>query len=104
MGGRCGCWCGTCAMLMRPTVRVRRYSGNRDCLVGTPVASRSEPETESLVGLPANTIVLRADLRGDPTVAEFIDRVRAMCLSAFEHHDVPFEKVVEQLAPTRDQS
>ncbi|MGB2570895.1 amino acid adenylation domain-containing protein [Micromonospora citrea] len=81
-----------------------RYSGQRDFAVGSPVAGRSRTELEGLVGFFVNNLVLRADLDGDPTVGELLDRVRAACLDAYAHADVPFDQLVEELRPARDRA
>jgi len=78
-----------------------RASGQDDLLVGMPVANRDRPELEGLVGLLANTLVLRADLSGDPTFRELLGRVRGRVLEAFAHQEVPFAKVVEAVEPDR---
>ena len=78
-------------------VLLHRYSGQDRLLVGTPVTDRSKRETERLIGLFVNTIVLRADLRDDPTVRAFLARARTEILDAMAHADLPFEKVVEGL-------
>ncbi|MBA3824862.1 MAG: amino acid adenylation domain-containing protein, partial [Ktedonobacterales bacterium] len=74
-----------------------RYSGQADFVVGTPVAGRRQRETEGLVGLFVNTLAIRADLQGDPTFRQVLTRVRETCLGAFEHEDLPFEKLVDAL-------
>ncbi|WP_103349446.1 non-ribosomal peptide synthetase [Amycolatopsis sp. CA-128772] len=80
------------------------YSGQPDVLFGTPVAGRPHPDVERTVGSFANTVVLRADLSGEPTARELLARVRQTCLAAFAHQDLPFEKLVETLSPERDLS
>ncbi|MGW5937077.1 amino acid adenylation domain-containing protein [Streptomyces celluloflavus] len=82
-------------------VLLARLSGNDDIVVGTPVAHRTQPELEPLVGLFVNTLVLRTDLSGDPTFHEALRRVAAVCLAAYDHQDIPFERLVEQLKPER---
>ncbi|MFC4149886.1 amino acid adenylation domain-containing protein [Micromonospora mangrovi] len=81
-----------------------RYSGQRDFAVGSPVAGRPRTELEPLVGFFVNNLVLRADLTGDPTVGELLDRVRATCLDAYAHADVPFDRLVDELRPVRDRA
>ena len=80
------------------------YSGQHDVLFGTPVAGRPHPDVERTVGSFANTVVLRADLSGSPTARQVLARTRRTCLAAFAHQDLPFEKIVETLAPERDLS
>jgi amino acid adenylation domain-containing protein len=83
---------------------LHRYTGEEDLWVGTPVANRSRAELEGLVGLFVNTVVLRADAGGDPGFAELLARVREATLAAFARRDLPFERLVEELAPARDLS
>lgn len=81
-----------------------RYTGQEDISIGSPVAGRSLPEVSNLIGLFINTIVLRADLSNNPTFREFLGQVRNTTLSAYEHSDLPFEKLVEELQPVRSLS
>src|SRR5918992_528376 len=83
-------------------VVLSRYSGQEDVPVGTTVLGRGRPELERLVGLFVNVVVLRLDVSGDPSFRELLARVREVTLGAFDHQEVPFEKVVERLAPVRD--
>ncbi|MFL6234488.1 MAG: amino acid adenylation domain-containing protein, partial [Thermoanaerobaculia bacterium] len=83
---------------------LQRYTGRRDVIVGTPIAGRNRAETEPLIGLFLNNLVLRTGFEGDPGAAELLERVRRITLEAFAHQDLPFEKLVEELAPERNLS
>ena len=85
-------------------VLLYRYSGQEDIVVGSPIANRCVTELEPLIGFFVNTLVLRVDLSGNPTFEELISRVREVCLAAYEHQDLPFEKLVRELKAERDQS
>jgi amino acid adenylation domain-containing protein/non-ribosomal peptide synthase protein (TIGR01720 family) len=78
-----------------------RLSGRERLSVGTPIANRSRVELEGLIGFFANLLVLRGDLSGDPSARDLVARVRQDCLAAYAHQEVPFEKLVEELAPER---
>jgi amino acid adenylation domain-containing protein len=81
-----------------------RYTGQVDIAVGSPIANRSLSELEELIGFFVNTLVLRVDLSGNPTFQELLKRVQTVTLNAYAHQDLPFEKLVEALQPTRDLS
>ncbi|WP_420127866.1 amino acid adenylation domain-containing protein [Longimicrobium sp.] len=78
-----------------------RLAGQDDVVVGTPTANRGRAEIEGLIGLFVNTLALRVDLSGSPTVAELLGRVKARALEAQANQDLPFEKVVERVRPAR---
>ena len=80
---------------------IHRYTGQDDIVVGTPFANRDRSELEGLIGFLVNSLVLRVDFSGDPTFRELIARVRRVALEAYEHQDLPFEKLVSELRPER---
>jgi len=86
------------------SVLLRRYSGQEDIVVGMPTASRDHEEIEGLIGFFVNALVLRLDLSGDPSFADLLQRARETSLDAIAHHELPFEKLVEELQPARDPS
>ncbi len=81
---------------------LQRYTGQDDIVVGSPIANRNRSEIEEVVGFFVNSLVLRTDLSGNPTFREIIHRVREVTLKAYEFQDMPFEKLVEELAPERN--
>ncbi|MGK3988241.1 amino acid adenylation domain-containing protein [Sorangium sp. So ce136] len=81
-----------------------RHAGTFDISVGTPVTNRSRAELEGLVGCFANTVVLRADLSGDPSFVRLLARVTQTVREAQTHQEVPFDQVVEAVSPVRDLS
>jgi putative pyridoxal-dependent aspartate 1-decarboxylase len=81
-----------------------RYSGQEDIAVGSSIAGRRQRELEGLIGFFVNTLVLRSDLGGDPTFRALLGRVKVALLEAYEHQDVPFERVVDAVVKERDLS
>ncbi|HTG33799.1 MAG TPA: amino acid adenylation domain-containing protein, partial [Thermoanaerobaculia bacterium] len=81
--------------------QLSRYTGERDLVVGTPVAGRDRRETEDLIGFLVNTLALRTDLSGDPAFLELLARVRAAAVADFVHQELPFARLVEELRPER---
>ncbi len=82
-------------------ILLHRYTGRSSIVLGTPVANRPTVELEAMIGLFVNTVVMRGDLAGDPTVRELLVRTRNEWLEANEHGDYPFEKIVDLVRPDR---
>ncbi|HEX8186687.1 MAG TPA: amino acid adenylation domain-containing protein, partial [Blastocatellia bacterium] len=85
-------------------VLLYRYSGQRDILVGTPIANRNREELEPLIGFFVNTLVMRVKVESEATFREVIRRAKESAMGGYEHQEVAFEKVVEELRPERDLS
>ena len=83
---------------------LHRYTGQEDILVGTPVAGRGRPQTETLIGFFVNTLVLRTEVTDDLRFLDLLARVREVALEAQAHAEVPFEMLVEALQPERSLS
>jgi len=86
------------------TALLHRYCGQDDIAIGTPIAGRNRAEVEGLIGFFVNTLILRSDLRDNPTFAELLGRVRDVAIDAYNNQDIPFEKLVEELNPQRSLS
>ena len=85
-------------------VLLHRYSGQDDVIVGTASASRGRPELAPLIGYLVNTLPIRTDVSGDPTLVELLAKVKETTLAAYAHQDLPFPKLVEALKVERDAS
>lgn len=85
------------ALLSAFAALLARHGGQRDLVVGTPVAGRTRRELRGLVGMVSNIVLLRVDLSSDPTLSELLLRVRAACLEDYGHQDLPFEVLAEAL-------
>ncbi len=83
---------------------LHRYTGQEDIAVGTAIANRTRSETENLIGFFVNTLVIRTDCSGEPHFRDLVRRVRETCLEAYDHQDIPFEMLVEDLQPERSLS
>jgi amino acid adenylation domain-containing protein len=81
-----------------------KYSGQLDIVVGVPIAGRGREELAGVIGLLANELAVRVDLSGDPAFEEIVARVRDVALDAYEHQDMPFDKLVQELNPERSLS
>jgi len=81
-----------------------RYTGQERIVVGSPIANRTRAEIEDIIGFFVNMLVMHSDLSGNPTFRELLQRVRSVALGAFANQDLPFEKLVEAIAPDRDLS
>ena len=81
-----------------------RYSGQEDFCVGTPVANRNRSETEDLIGFFINTLVIRSQINDNPSFSELLKRIKKTTIGAFDHQDLPFETLVEEMHLSRDMS
>ena len=83
-------------------ILLARLAGQNDIVVGATIAGRNRSELDGLIGFFINALALRTDLSGNPPFSELLERVREVCLEAYTHQDLPFERVVEELHPQRD--
>ncbi|MBB5619455.1 surfactin family lipopeptide synthetase A [Pedobacter cryoconitis] len=91
-------------MLSAFKILLHRYSGQDDICVGSVIAGRTRQELEGLIGFFANTLALRSNLGGNPSFEDFLQQVKETTLNAYEHQDIPFERVVEAVGQERDKS
>ncbi|HTQ78982.1 MAG TPA: condensation domain-containing protein, partial [Thermoanaerobaculia bacterium] len=94
-------WTAFMSLLAGYAALLARYCGQDDLVIGSPIANRNRLETEGLIGFFTNTLALRLDLSGDPDFTTLGRRVRAVALDAYAHQELPFEKLVAELAPER---
>ncbi|MEW4370677.1 amino acid adenylation domain-containing protein [Paenibacillus kandeliae] len=85
-------------------VLLHRHSGQKELLIGMPVAGRARAEWEALIGFFVNTVVIRTTLADDPAFAHYVQQVKEKCLGAYAHQDVSFERIVEAIQPERQRS
>ena len=88
-------------MLAGFAVVLSRYSGQEDLAVGTPIANRTEEQLEGMIGFFVNTLVMRVGVKEGESVGELLGQVRRVALGAYQHQEVPFERLVEELSPER---
>ncbi len=89
-------------LLSALAVVLSRISGRSDLVIGADTANRLSPDVENMIGLLVNQIALRIDLDGSPTYAELLERTRNVALGAYDHQDLPFQQIVNELCPERD--
>jgi amino acid adenylation domain-containing protein len=89
------------AFLTGYAVTLARYARQREIVIGTPVSGRTHAELDPIIGIFTNTVALRISLAGNPTFAELLAQVRDATADALSYQELPFEKLVEELAPDR---
>src|SRR5579864_5377455 len=82
-------------------VLLGRYSGQEDIVIGSPIANRQEAQLEEMIGFFVNTLVMRVRVKPEMSFGELLGQVRETALGAYQHQDIPFEKLVEELSPQR---
>ena len=85
-------------------ILLARLSGQRDIVIGSTIAGRSRPEVQGLIGFFINALALRSDVSGELSFKTLLQQVREICLDAYTHQELPFERIVEALNPARDLS
>jgi amino acid adenylation domain-containing protein len=85
-------------------ILLARYSGQNDIVIGSPIANRTHSQTESMIGFFVNTLVLRLDLSDNPSFETVLQQARRVALEAYNHQDIPFEQLVEEVKPERNLS
>ncbi|MGB3656117.1 MAG: amino acid adenylation domain-containing protein [Rivularia sp. (in: cyanobacteria)] len=85
-------------------VLLYRYTSQEDICIGSPIANRNQSQIEGLIGFFVNTLALRTDLSGNPSFLELLDRVREVCIGAYQRAELPFERLVAELHPERNLS
>ncbi|MFF7245346.1 amino acid adenylation domain-containing protein [Embleya sp. NPDC008237] len=95
---------GTTYMVLLTALQIvlGRYNGTTDVTVGSPVAGRTHSSTDALLGCFVNTLAMRTDLSGEPTVRELLGRVREHTLAAFARQELPFDRLIDALGPERE--
>ena len=89
------------ALLAGFSILLANHSNQDDLVIGSPVANRNQTDIEKLIGLFINTLPLRFNLSSNPTVTELLGQVRKTCIEGFDHQEIPFEKIVEEINPPR---
>src|SRR5260370_28184345 len=85
-------------MLAAFGVLLSRYSGQDDIVVGSPIANRQEAQLEEMIGFFVNTLVMRGKVQAGMSFRELLREVRRTALEAYQHHEIPFERLVEELS------
>ncbi len=83
------------------TILIGRYAGQEDLVIGTPISGRHSPNLEAIIGFFVNILLLRVNISADPNFQDFLQQNKEMILKAYEHQDLPFEKLVSELNPVR---
>ncbi|MEM8531243.1 MAG: condensation domain-containing protein, partial [Chloroflexota bacterium] len=91
-------------MLAAFKVLLYRYTNSEQVVVATPIANRTKPELEGMIGFLVNSLVLNTNMHGNPTFRDLLQRVRSTTLGAFAHQDIPFERLVMEMQNERDMS